>query len=56
MTDRYKTGKIVLREYQSTHIKGITLLFYDTVHMVNTKDYSKEQLDVWAGKDINLAA
>lgn len=52
----YRTDKIVLREYQSTDIKEITRLFYDTVHKVNAKDYSKEQLDVWANKDIDLVA
>ena len=56
MTDKYRTDKIVLREYQSTDIKEITRLFYETVHTVNAKDYSKEQLDVWADKDIDLAA
>lgn len=29
-------------------------LFYDTVHKVNVKDYTKEQLDVWATEQIDL--
>lgn len=37
-----------LREYQTKDCKEIIKLFYDTVHNVNAKDYTKEQLDVWA--------
>ena len=37
-----------IREYQSTDCKALTELFYHTVHTVNAKDYTKEQLDVWA--------
>lgn len=35
---------------------GITMaqLFYDTVHEINKKDYTQEQLDVWAPKDRNI--
>ncbi len=29
-------------------------LFYQTVHSVNTKDYTKEQLDVWATGTVDL--
>lgn len=29
-------------------------LFYHTVHTINAKDYSKEQLDVWATGQIDL--
>lgn len=29
-------------------------LFYNTVHTINAKDYSKEQLDVWASGKIDL--
>lgn len=37
-----------LRRYQQPDCKEITELFYHTVHTVNAKDYTKEQLDVWA--------
>lgn len=41
-----------IREYQSSDCKELIELFYNTVHTVNAKDYSKEQLDVWAtGKE-----
>lgn len=37
-----------LREYDSNDCKEITELFYHTVHTVNAKDYTEEQLNVWA--------
>ena len=37
-----------LRKYQSEDCKELTELFYHTVHTVNAKDYTKEQLDAWA--------
>ena len=29
-------------------------LFYDTVHKVNIRDYTQEQVDVWAPMDMNI--
>ena len=37
-----------LRRYESKDCEELIRLFYDTVHTVNSKDYAKEQLDVWA--------
>ena len=31
-------------------------LFYDTVHTVNARDYTPEQLAVWAAGQVDLAA
>lgn len=45
---------MIIREYQSADCKELTELFYNTVHTVNAKDYTKEQLDVWATGQINL--
>ncbi len=43
---------MVVREYQPADCKEIIRLFYDTVHSVNAKDYTEEQLAVWAtGKE-----
>lgn len=39
---------MVIREYQSCDCKELAELFYHTVHTVNARDYTKEQLDVWA--------
>ena len=45
---------MIIRKYQSSDCKGITELFYNTVHTVNAKDYTKEQLDVWATRQVDL--
>ena len=43
-----------VRKYKSADIKEILQLFYDTVHSVNVKDYTQEQVDVWATGDENV--
>lgn len=43
-----------LRRYQSPDCKEVTELFYNTVHIVNAKDYTKGQLDVWATGQVDL--
>lgn len=45
---------MLIREYQPSDCKEITELFYNTVHTVNAKDYTKEQLDVWATGQVDL--
>ena len=45
---------MIIREYQSTDCKELAELFYNTVHTVNAKDYTKEQLDVWATGKVDL--
>ena len=37
-----------LRKYQTTDCPQLTQLFFNTVHTVNSKDYTPEQLDAWA--------
>lgn len=53
-----KLGEIqmFIREYQTSDCIEITELFYNTVHTVNAKDYTKEQLDVWATGQVDLKA
>lgn len=43
-----------IRRYQSSDCKEIAELFYNTVHTVNAKDYTKEQLEVWATGQVDL--
>lgn len=43
-----------IRAYRSSDCKELTELFYNTVHKINAKDYTKEQLDVWAPEDADL--
>ena len=44
----------MIREYQSTDCKELTELFWNTVHTVNAKDYTNEQLGVWATGQVDL--
>ena len=45
---------MIIREYQSSDCEELTKLFYNTVHTVNAKDYTKEQLDAWATGRVDL--
>ncbi|MBT2288722.1 GNAT family N-acetyltransferase [Paenibacillus albidus] len=40
-----------IRKFKDTDINPIVSLFYDTVHTVNKRDYSQEQLNAWAPKE-----
>ena len=44
-----------IREFKTGDAVEIYQLFYDTVHHINRKDYTEEQLDVWAPKHPDLA-
>lgn len=43
-----------LREYMTSDCDQLARLFFQTVHSVNAKDYTKEQLDVWASGNVDL--
>ncbi|WP_053957473.1 GNAT family N-acetyltransferase [Inediibacterium massiliense] len=43
-----------IRTYESKDCQEIIKLFYETVHSINSKDYTEKQLDVWAPTDINI--
>jgi putative acetyltransferase len=43
-----------LREYKSADCEQLAELFYQTVHSINAKDYTKEQLDAWATGKVDL--
>lgn len=45
-----------LRLYRSEDCPTLAQLFYDTVHTVNARDYTPEQLDAWADGHVDLAA
>ena len=45
-----------LREYRTLDCEPLAELFYQTVHSINAKDYTKEQLDVWATGKVDLQA
>lgn len=43
-----------IRRYRQSDCKELAELFYNTVHAANAKDYTKEQLDVWAAGQADL--
>lgn len=45
-----------LRRYDPSDIKEMINLFRGTVHAVNAADYTREQLEAWAPRDIDARA
>lgn len=45
---------MIIRKYESTDCEYLVELFYQTVHAVNARDYTKEQLSVWATGSVDL--
>lgn len=43
-----------LRRYHPSDCKEVTELFYNTVHIINARDYTNEQLDAWATERVDL--
>lgn len=43
-----------IREYKPADCAQLAELFYQTVHSVNAKDYTEEQLNVWATGNVDL--
>lgn len=43
-----------IRRYREPDLMELTVLFYDTVHKVNVKDYTEEQLNAWAPGQVDL--
>lgn len=47
---------MVIRSYRTGDCECLAELFYETVHAVNRKDYTAEQLAVWAAGSVDLEA
>ncbi|WP_252232362.1 GNAT family N-acetyltransferase [Clostridium sp. ZBS15] len=45
---------MIIRKYKPLDCMVLAELFYNTVHLVNAKDYTEEQLNVWATGSIDL--
>lgn len=45
---------MVIRRYRRADCEPIIELFYQTVHTVNRQDYTPDQLDVWAAKQMDM--
>ncbi len=44
---------ITLRNYKTEDISPVVNLFRDTVHTINAKDYTEDQLNAWAPEHID---
>ena len=42
------TSRIIIREYIPEDAQALAEIFYGTIHRVNIKDYTEEQVSVWA--------
>ena len=42
------SDKLIVRQWQETDFDATRKLFYETVHAINAKDYTPEQLNAWA--------
>lgn len=42
------TQKIVTRKYTPEDARALADIYYHTIHNVNTKDYSEDQVNAWA--------
>lgn len=47
---------MIIRPYQPEDCKELARLFFNTVHTVNAKDYTKQQLNAWATGTVDLEA
>ena len=45
---------MIIRRYKPSDCQQMAELFYNTIHTVNSKDYTKAQLDAWADGQIDL--
>lgn len=45
---------MIIRKYLPEDCKQLSELFYQTVHSVNAKDYTDEQLNVWATGKLDM--
>ena len=45
---------MTIRKYEPSYCETLAKLFYDTVHSVNIKDYTEEQVDAWATGEVDL--
>ncbi|HAT4455342.1 TPA: GNAT family N-acetyltransferase [Legionella pneumophila] len=52
----FQSPQFYIRAYRMGDEAEIYQLFYDTVHCINSKDYTEEQLDTWAPKNPDLSS
>lgn len=41
-------SRISVRDYRPEDAQALAEIFFNTIHRINIKDYTQEQVDVWA--------
>lgn len=49
-----RNQRVEVRRYRPSDCQELAELFYNTVHTVNAKDYSEEQLNAWATGQVDM--
>ena len=44
------SGDIKIRKYKEADAESLAQIYYDTIHKICSKDYTKEQIEAWAPK------
>lgn len=40
--------KIIIRQYTSEDAQDLANIYYNTIHNINSQDYTEEQVNAWA--------
>lgn len=40
--------QIIIRKYQPEDAQALAQIYFNTIHLINSQHYTKEQVDVWA--------
>ena len=43
-----KSQKIIVRNYKPEDSQALADIYYNTIHQINIKHYTEEQVNVWA--------
>jgi len=49
-----ENGEMIVRKFRKGDEQEIWKLFYNTIHIVNIQDYTKEQVAAWAPDDFDI--
>ncbi len=41
-------SNIEIRPYKDSDVKHLASIYYNTIHLINARDYSQDQINVWA--------
>ena len=44
-----------IRRYKENEITDLWNLFFDTIHKINIRDYTKEQVEAWAPSNFDIS-